>query len=296
MPRWSDFEHFRHSTPRAAKGGIRAQSQRGGFGESWWAKRWIGVLESFSVGGRLQRGRSYARMGQVLAIVIEKGAITAKVQGSRPTPYAIRIAVKTLKRDDWKKLAEAASSQAIVAARLLAGEMPREIESAFEDAGLSLFPQKSGDLKTECSCPDSSNPCKHIAAVYYLLGEEFDRDPFLIFKMRGMDRDEFLRLVTEKPSAPVEEEEVATEPLPSDPTTFWGAGSSPPLPVQRPSGLAAGAALARRLGNFPFWRGNDRFFDTLEPVYARAASIDVNLPLREPSGEHLLIPAGVRGG
>src|SRR5689334_18104369 len=91
---WDYFPRFPRSQPRAAKGGIKAQSKRGSFGTSWWAKRWIAVLESFNIGARLGRGRSYARNGQVLAIDIDKGKITARVQGSRPKPYAIAIQVK----------------------------------------------------------------------------------------------------------------------------------------------------------------------------------------------------------
>ena len=178
-----------------AKGGIRAQSKKGQFGQSWWAKRWIAVLEGFDIGARLGRGRSYARNGQVLEINIGKGLVRAKVQGSRPKPYEITIQARTIAPGDWEKLAKALASQAIFAAKLLAGEMPRDIEKAFEGAGLSLFPAQLGDLQTKCSCPDWSNPCKHIAAVYYLLGEEFDRDPFLIFALRGLARDEFLALL-----------------------------------------------------------------------------------------------------
>ena len=282
MSRWDDFRYFPPSRPRAAKGGIRAQSQRGGFGESWWAKRWIQVLERFDIGSRLGRGRSYARQGQVLSIAIEKGSISAAVQGSRPQPYSIKIKVKALTAGDWKKLAEVASGQAIFAAKLLAGEMPQEIESAFRDAGLSLFPERGDDLKTDCSCPDWSNPCKHIAAVYYLLGEEFDRDPFLIFKMRGMAREEFLALMTEssgaKPDESPEEEAEAAEPLSPDPAIFWmGKGNAADLhakdaPHENFEGNAAGAALVRRLGNFPFWRGSERFLDWLEPVYVASAA------------------------
>ena len=105
---WYDREYFRPSRPRQAKGGIRAQSKRGTFGESWWAKRWIDVLESFQIGGRLARGRSYARNGQVLSIDIDKGVVKADVQGSRPKPYHITIQVKsantgrTLTRIVWK--------------------------------------------------------------------------------------------------------------------------------------------------------------------------------------------------
>src|SRR5207253_860927 len=113
------------SRPREAKGGIKAQTKRGAFGESWWAKRWIGVLESFQLGARLNRGRSYARGGQVLSIEIEPGVVQAKVQGSRPTPYSISIETKVLAVQDWEKLADALAAQALFAAKLLAGEMPQ---------------------------------------------------------------------------------------------------------------------------------------------------------------------------
>src|SRR5262249_52716413 len=163
---------------------IKTQSKRGAFGESWWAKRWIAVLESFDIGARLGRGRSYARRGQVLSVDINEGRVKAKVQGSRPKPYDITIDVRVLGRADWDKVIRELAGLALFAAKLLAGEMPQDIEKLFQDAGLSLFPEKLRDLTTKCSCPDLSNPCKHIAAVYYLLGEEFDRDPFLIFKLR----------------------------------------------------------------------------------------------------------------
>lgn len=152
--RWRDFGYYGYyppSTPRKVKGGIKAQSKRGGFGQSWWAKQWIAVLESFQIGQRLARGRSYARGGQVVSINIEKGSVTASVQGSRPTPYDVEIHVKALSAAAWKKLAKNLSAQAIFAAKLLAGEMPQDIEGAFKEAGFSLFPDKLGDLRTECS-------------------------------------------------------------------------------------------------------------------------------------------------
>jgi uncharacterized Zn finger protein len=183
---------FGSSSPREAKGGIKSQSRKGDFGESWWAQRWIAVLESFDIGARLQRGRTYARKGQVLSIEVEKGLVSARVQGSRAKPYEVSIRVQQLSGAEWDKLVKVLSSQAIFAAKLLSGEMPQDIENVFDAAKLSLFPSKRKDLDTDCSCPDWSNPCKHIAAVFYLLGEEFDRDPFLIFRLRGMSRDELV--------------------------------------------------------------------------------------------------------
>ncbi len=234
--RWyHDYDYFPPSQPRAAKGGIKSQSKRGAFGESWWAKRWIAVLESFNIGARFGRGRSYARRGQVVSITIDKGVVKAMVQGSRPKPYGVTIGVKSLSSASWKKLARTLSHQAIFAAKLLAGELPQDIEVAFKEAGLSLFPEKLKELDTDCTCPDWSNPCKHIAAVYYLLGEEFDHDPFLILKLRGMNREEIVSLLGRTSrkttsrntmgkstiSETGEEVYLPLEPLALDVSAFW---------------------------------------------------------------------------
>ncbi|MCJ7747758.1 MAG: SWIM zinc finger family protein [Desulfobacterales bacterium] len=300
MRYWDDYPYFKPSIPREAKGGIKAQSKRGTFGESWWARRWIAVLESFNIGARLGRGRSYARRGQVLSIEIDKGKVSGKVQGSRPKPYDVKLQVKTLSASDWQKLAKVLSRQAIFSAKLLMGEMPLDIEKAFKEAGLSLFPEKLKDLKTACSCPDWSNPCKHIAAVYYLLAEEFDRDPFLIFKLRGMNREDLIAMLkkpgkktTLRKAKPKQgSPEVNEKTLTSDISKFWngeaisddifGEVRIPPIP----------AALPKRLGSFPFWRGEERFLDTMESIYAKASPVGLSTFLGEltkspsaPSGE-----------
>jgi uncharacterized Zn finger protein len=274
----------------AAKGGIRAQSQRGAFGQSWWAKRWIGVLEDFDLGARLTRGRSYARQGQVLSISIEKGNVKARVQGSSPQPYRVSIQIKPLSDADWKRLTASLSTQVIFAAKLLAGEMPQEIEGAFAAAGLSLFPKRLDDLTTDCSCPDWSNPCKHIAAVYYLLGEEFDRDPFLIFKLRGMEREEFIKHLGQVASINVPEAETETgethgqpEPLAADAAAFWQGTAIPEELNGEASGLVGAAALPKRLGKFPFWRGRNPLLETITPIYERAANhaVEVFVGIRD---------------
>lgn len=199
--------------------------------------------------------------------------VEARVQGSRPEPYQVSIKVRPLMTSEWKRLAGQLSAQAIFAAKLLAGEMPREIEDAFALAGLSLFPEKSSEISTGCSCPDWSNPCKHVAAVYYLLGEAFDRDPFLIFRMRGAERDEFAamlgksRIIEAYDTEPVRE----PEPLKAQPEEFWNFR---PLAEDfwgnvRPPKVVA--ALPRRLGNLQFWRGEIPFLKALEPFYENAS-------------------------
>ena len=287
MSRWGYYDYFEPSRPRAVKGGIKAQSKRGTFGESWWAKRWIAVLESFHIGSRLERGRSYARRGQVVAIDIDKGGVKAKVQGSRSTPYTVTILFKTLTAANWRKLTQALSSQALFAAKLLAGEMPQDIEQVFTAVGLSLFPATLQDLGTECSCPDWSNPCKHIAAVYYLLGEEFDRDPFLLFSLRGISRDELVSQLGGVSAAPQRDnapgkQDAGTassllvvsppaEPLPVETSHFWHGADLPEDVFGEVQIPPVSAALPRRLGNFPFWRGAERLLDVLEPLYRQAS-------------------------
>ncbi len=272
MRRYYDY-YYEPTHPREAKGGIKSQSKRGDFGESWWANRWMAVLNSFDLGARLSRGRSYARSGQVLSIDIDKGVVKSAVQGSQPKPYKVTIEVKTLSDADWRKVTETLSNQALYVAKLLAGEMPNEIEEVFRAVGLSLFPARSGDLETDCSCPDWSNPCKHVAAVYCLLGEEFDRDPFLLFKLRGISREELIGSLTASSGAAEAGAEAAPppEPLRSDAFAFW-TGALPPDDLFGEVRLPpVAAALPKRLGGFPFWRGETPLLEVLEPLYARAS-------------------------
>ena len=255
-------EYFPPSRPRQAKGGIKAQQRD--FGRSWWARRWLAVLEEFDLGARLARGRSYARRGQVLSVVVAAGQVTARVQGSRARPYAVSIRMPTLTGAEWDRVVEVIGSQAVFAAKLLGGEMPEDIEEAFRRADLSLFPRRGAQLVTECSCPDWSNPCKHIAAVYCLLGEEFDRDPFLIFRLRGMEREELLgRLGALAPEVP---EPPAPEPLPEAAERFWEGGEWEEDP-EEPAPPPVVAALPKRLGSFPFWRGERPFLTAMEELY-----------------------------
>ncbi|MGL4552705.1 MAG: SWIM zinc finger family protein [Gemmataceae bacterium] len=273
-------DHTRPSAPLAAQGGIKAQSRQGDFGQSWWANRWQAVLDSFRVGGRLARGRLYARQGQVLNIDIAEGKVTARVQGSRPEPYAVSVAVKELTPGQWAAVVEHLSRSALFVAKLLAGEMPTDIEKAFTQADLSLFPEKRGDLRTDCSCPDEANPCKHIAAVYYLLGEEFDRDPFLLFRLRGMERDRLLGMLNKAPAddAP---KEVLRDALPVDVKAFWTLGPVADDFAGEAATPAVTAGLVRRLGNFPFWRGERQLLDAVEAAYVASSELGVRTFLGE---------------
>lgn len=180
------------SQPRPVDGGIRARSRRGAIGERWWSQRFLALLEALGMGGRLDRGRTYARKGQVISLDVEPGVVSALVQGSRARPYRVRIGLAPLSEADWRRAEDAMAGRASFLAGLLAGEMPDDIEEAFDDCTGALFPTRPKELDNVCSCPDWGDPCKHGAAVYYLLAEAFDDDPFLILRWRGRDREELL--------------------------------------------------------------------------------------------------------
>ena len=240
--RWgSDWPPAR---PVRVEGGIRARSKRGAIGEQWWSRRFIDVLESFGMSGRLARGRNYARRGQVLSFEISCGYVTAQVQGSRPRPYRVRIQVTPLTTPQWRRVEQALAGQALFRAKLLAGEMPREIEEVFADCGTPLFPRSARDLEMSCSCPDWEVPCKHLAAVCYVLAEAFDSDPFGILAWRGRGREDLLaalRLTTGTAEAPRPLIDVTDRPLAQCLADFWSPGMSlarlralPPAPATAP--------------------------------------------------------------
>ena len=297
MPRKS-YDYYdwypKPSKPRPAAG-IKAKSQHGKIGASWWADKWIDALTPLLDAGRLRRGRSYARSGQVLNLDIGPGVVTSRVQGSRTTPYKVSVTVKTLTAAEWSKVVDALAEQAIFAASLLAGEMPKDVETAFQAAHVSLFPTQRSDLTTTCSCPDYANPCKHVAAVYYLLGERFDEDPFLIFQLRGKDKEQLLADLRQRrtvddlalaedaspygvASAPVAE---VVEPLEAALERFWQLGDGLEgfhVPIARP---AVEAGLLKRLGQPPFERKAGELTNLLAAAYTATSDHALRLVLEE---------------
>ena len=196
MSRWYP-DHYPPSRPRPVKNGLKARTARGAIGSSWWSRRFLDVLESFARGSRLTRGRNYARRGQVISLEVLPGEVRASVQGSRARPYRVRIALPEFSELVWAKAEIALSEQALPSAKLLAGEVPPELEEIFASAGAPLFPGTARELDQHCSCPDGSVPCKHLAATFYLLAEAFDDDPFLILRWRGRDREPLLARLRE---------------------------------------------------------------------------------------------------
>jgi uncharacterized Zn finger protein len=158
----------------------------------WWVERWLELLDSYRFKKRLERGRNYAREGNVLSIEFTGSQVLAKVQGSEAEPYQVSLSLASFTDEDWNYITQTISEKAIFSAQLLAGEMPANIEEVFTANGLSLFPFSLTEIRSRCSCPDKANPCKHIAAVYYQLSDRFSEDPFVIFQLRGRTKTEIL--------------------------------------------------------------------------------------------------------
>ena len=200
--RWDDpWQTYPASTPLKAEGGIATSKQRGAMAATWWSKRFVGVLESYGLGTRMQRGRRYARGGQVLTVDVTPGLLVAQVQGSRRTPYVVTVRGDQPTEAQWSRLDDTLRSQVRFAARLLAGEVPPELETACSDAGISLFPTTWRSLQATCSCPDRENPCKHIAAVLYVFADQLDNDPWLLLSWRGRSREQVLGYLAQGRSA-----------------------------------------------------------------------------------------------
>lgn len=285
MTYWGEW--YPPAQPIAVKNGIKTRRKRGSIGETWWSQRFIAALEQTGIGSRLERGRKYARMGQVIDIAIRDATVHAMVQGTMPRPYNISISFTRFTDAQWEQVFDVLSSQALFTAMLLGGEIPHEIETVFDEVRLPLLPASAKEIRARCDCPDSANPCKHIAAVYYILAEQFDRDPFLIFSLRGRDRETVLENLRKRRSACTPDRGVATErelhvdaveepggcavpPLSEYMASFWDAGDdldSFPIHLFRVPELEA--AAIKRLGPSPFRiRGKDIAM-LLVPIYPK---------------------------
>lgn len=239
-----------YTTPSDAiviDGPIHAESRRGDIGREWWGQQWVMAMEHLGLDGRLGRGKRYARNGSVTRLEISKSMVYAEVQGSQNNPYRVAIYLKPLQDKDWDKALAMLAQQAIYAAKLLAGEMPGDIEAVFQHVDLSLFPQRKRDIEFVCSCPDWGDPCKHSAAVYYLVAEQLDVDPFILFHIRGKQREQILQVLR---GFDIDENIIAEQPIESLSVEEFWTSHEIPLIRQMPTILSEPLSLTQ-LGNPP---------------------------------------------
>ena len=241
------------------------------FGLTWWGQRWIAALETLgrAYANRLPRGRTYARNGSVTDLTVAPGVVTARVHGSRRTPYRVSLRIPTFTDPQWTAATHALARQLRHAAALLDGRMPEDIDETLDAVGLSLFPT-ARELATTCSCPDEANPCKHVAAVHYTLAHTFDADPFLLPALRGRDRITLLAalraartgIAEPDPDEPTDGGGVPISTL-SAATLFGPAGDLTTIPL-RPDDTTDPDTTLRRLGPPPGFDTLDLLVDAVE--------------------------------
>ena len=226
MPKRKEFDYYYSpSKPRETKGGIKAHTKRGEIGSKWWSRKLISILKSYGWESRLSRGARYARAGQVIKINMDKGKVDAYVQGSRSKPYHVKIEFPVIHEDQWKNIFKMLEEHKEVVSELLTGNVPLDLEDLLEKINTSLFIKNPDDIDMSCTCPDYAVPCKHIAAVFYILAENFDTDPFLMLLLRGKDKQEIMSAVSDtNESDNAEKPEIENHA--SDLYTFWSGNDT----------------------------------------------------------------------
>jgi uncharacterized Zn finger protein len=290
---WSDKPRAKRPPPRH---GLKVKN----LGTTWWGQRWIEALERFSREylNRLGRGRTYARAGRVHDLQVGLSEVRALVTGSSAAPYKVMLRLEPFSKSAWDAAIAAMGERASFAAELLAGRMPDDIDRVFTAHKRSLFPRNSQDLQTDCSCPDWANPCKHVAAVHYVLGEALDRDPFLLFELRGRSKDQVLQALSRLRSglSPVHDERAAAVAPQDDASTtvVIAAGEvtdyeRPPaaLPTLRFSFDAPQppAAILRSVGTPRAWSIDAPPIDFFGDLYGSVQALAQQLVLATPTDE-----------
>lgn len=275
------------------------------FSRTWWGDKFIQALEDFTDDNRLKRGRSYASGGKVKSFNIQRNCISAQVRGSvnpyfgvykEPT-YHIDIEIKSIAKTKWKKAIEKLSSKASVVSRLLLNEVPKNIEDTFSELGLNLLPHSREDFKTNCTCPDYANPCKHIAGVYYLVASQLDQNPFLLFELRGLSKTELQEKLAASPLGKALSSELDNQEIPVEISTsfyprlekqvinekpklkeFWLSKKRIPQTIEVASTSGVSAIIVKKQGDYPpFWDKDNSFIEAMEELYERVKTKNQNL-------------------
>jgi uncharacterized Zn finger protein len=235
--------------------------------ERRWSAGFLAMLESLRMPDQFRQGRRAARLGQVRNLAITSSVVTAMVADEEGELHRIRIAVRSFSQADWRRIEATLAGQAIYAAKLLAGQLPDDLDRVLASFGLSLFPESLDEVGMDCSCPGWQVPCRHLTAAFYTVAESFDTDPFGILAWRGRGREELLEGLRTRRMAPSPEPDAATGRVPASAGSsvgadFWTAG-----PRLAPTGDAG-------------QRRDDAILDQLDPLGLTAGQYDVTDLLR----------------
>jgi len=190
------LNHFQTKV-RKAKDGITPTSSDKTVEQTWWSVKFLEAMDYFEADSRITQGKNYAKKGQVLNLQVNRGIITAKVQCTKAKPFSVKIEFRTFTNKEWFQLFSEMVAKASFAAELLLGKIPQDIQRISTKLNLSFFPKIKDDIKAACNCPDWANPCKHIAAVYYIFADIINNEPALLFKIRGKAINEITEILNE---------------------------------------------------------------------------------------------------
>lgn len=269
------------------------------FSRTWWGQRFIEALEQFTDSNRLGRGRTYANNGRIKEYRVANGRVEARVRGSvnpyfgvyKEPLYETTVGLSQIGPAEWRAIMEYVAARAGFITRLLLNEVPDDIETAFASVGQNLLPASLHELITDCSCPDYSNPCKHSAGVIYSLAADLDQDPFLLFELRGLSREELRAELERSPLGRILAAELTPADVPIVPSEsyynrpsrqpvdqhltlslkdYWTGLRRPPESATARPRATVPALLVKKGGDFPpFWPKNASFIQTMEELYER---------------------------
>jgi uncharacterized Zn finger protein len=243
-----------------------------------WGARWLDAVSAFSPAKQMERGRVMAKSGKVLSLQVDQGFVAADVQGSRSRPYKVEIGLPMFSRKQWQRVTDALLKKAFYAAKLLSGDMPRDLEQIFSDTGAALLPASAADISSDCSCFEMDEPCKHIAATYVALAQEIESNPFLLLEMRGLTRAQLLTEIQTRRGARTKTTTTAA-PIDRPPQTylagklndFFQAPKDRPLSASAPSvdapALLKPGLRIQEMGSPPFWQSDNDFEEVLVRIY-----------------------------
>jgi uncharacterized Zn finger protein len=251
--------------PRRVRSGVRLARKSGPPAVTWAGEAWMHLFEHGAAPEQYDEGLAYGRSGQTTRMTISPGGVQAVVVGRSPKPYEVSINVAAFDADTWDRVIQTMSDQAIYAAKLLAGQLPANIEELFRPLGRTLAPSID-EIDMSCTCDVGQPPCKHQVCLASLLAERLDTDPFLLFTLRGMDGDAFLERLRQRRALDTVPGEPAAAYTPSPPAgasitppalehcleEFWSTGDELAEMDAEPGPPEVEHALLRRLGSAPF--------------------------------------------
>ncbi len=294
MPRDNHWGWSKRPAPRAKAGSYRRQ-----YGTSWWGKEFLAALERMDYSGRLGRGKTYANKGLVEKLEQPRpGELHAAVQGSMPRPYRVTVNWTPWTPAQARGVVEAIRANPALLGQLLTGTLPEELMEVLRARDLTIFPRTFAELGADCSCPDYAEPCKHMAALFYVMAGAIDADPFYLFGLRGLDLKAELTPPAETEAE--EEEDAVTQladllqPVAGTPAFAWAED------VYRGIDFATitdtGWRAVSRLPDRPAFDGGGDLRAFLDKRYTTAARYAERLWKRDdaalPPATELLPPGG----